>query len=75
MAAKKTEKQCDCITNVNKELAKTNGELDVLHFMMSGLTMVRIAVLKKSKDDRTKPISNMVPHFCPFCGTKYPKVS
>ncbi len=76
MAAKKTTKPkiCNCVAQANKGLERYNGEVDVAHFIIQGISLPKIAVVKKDDKIRQKP-PVLTPNFCPFCGKEYPKIS
>lgn len=60
---------CDCIDDINGELAKHNGKLS-LTFNFSGGTWPTLEVEKVDRKKRVRP-PLVIPTFCPFCGTKY----
>ena len=60
---------CGCISVINGELAKQNGQLG-LTFSLSGGTWPALVVEKKDRKKREKP-PVVIPTFCPFCGVSY----
>lgn len=68
---------CDCITYVNAKLAERNTQIMAsISFakddMSDSMEVPVIATEKVDTKKRGRP-AIMVPTFCPFCGTKYPK--
>ena len=65
---------CDCMTEVNKELAEHNTRLQSGFMLSKGLNKMTVkpllAVEKIDSKSRKKPMS-VAPTFCPFCGTAY----
>lgn len=65
---------CDCMTEVNKELAEHNTRLASGFMLSKSLRKMTVkpllAVEKVDKSKRAKPMS-VAPTFCPFCGTAY----
>ena len=77
MAAKKKKTlkvKCKCIATLNTALEPMNGELDLMHFLFNGVSLIQVAVVKKDTKNRMKP-ARVCATFCPFCGVKYPELS
>lgn len=67
---------CDCMTRVNEKLKERNTRLAVSFCLSSDLSdadaMLMIQTEKVDKGVRGK-VMTVIPTFCPFCGTKYPR--
>ncbi len=62
---------CDCIDQMNAELAKKNTQLNVAFSMMTGKTLgvVIDAGAIERKRNYHRPL--IIATFCPFCGERY----
>lgn len=69
-----SKKGCDCIHKTNRELAKRNGQIDLVLFLGKNITRPKVSVVKLDEKDKTKP-PFLLPNYCPFCGSKYPEAS
>jgi hypothetical protein len=62
---------CDCITNVNENLAERNMALDTM-LILSNPGGVTLSISTHWKDPAKKPRGQkpitLVVNFCPFCG-------
>jgi hypothetical protein len=62
---------CDCIDQMNAELAKKNTQLNVVFSMTTGKTLgvaVDVGPIEKKRNYR-RPL--IIATFCPFCGERY----
>jgi hypothetical protein len=68
--------KCDCMTKVNDGLKDRNTRLASTFILtrdlggMDCLPTLAVEKLDRSKRGRAMPV---IPTFCPFCGTKYPR--
>jgi hypothetical protein len=68
--------RCTCMEAVNDHLKPHNTKLAV-SFMLtgdrSGMDVLPMIMVEKIDSKQRKKPMNVVPTFCPFCGTKYPR--
>ena len=72
MPFKKELEMCDCLKQVNKDLAAYNGKVATSVFVTEDIGLkirVLIATEKVDKKKR-KPAPRLPAAFCPFCGEK-----
>lgn len=63
---------CDCIKQVNEELAKSQYPNTMVEPPLFGTPVAFVVTCKRDENVRAKPKVMMASH-CPFCGEKYPK--
>lgn len=64
---------CDCMKQINDELAQYNTRLDPVMALRDGtlhMAGVRIETVKIDSKKRGRP-KRLVASYCPFCGKKY----
>ena len=69
MATKK-KRDCKCVAEVNKALAKQGDELDVFFLLTTGVTRPKVATRRIDGDRRRSIV--LAATYCPFCGQEYP---
>lgn len=64
---------CECIRDVNAELAKHNGRLtEAFVFGLGKVSMSLLVSTEKIDTKKRQRVPHVFPSYCPFCGEKYP---
>jgi hypothetical protein len=71
----KLPKACDCVEQVNKQLAKRNAALDtslLMNFatMQASISPPRIQLRKVDSTRKRDRLPTLFAAYCPFCGKK-----
>jgi hypothetical protein len=66
---------CDCIKNIDTDLAATGQCLDATMFGQRKATVMLIRKDKWVHENRRSKPTRMIANFCPFCGESYAKAA
>lgn len=67
---------CNCMQSVNESLKERNSKLSISFCLSSGLSKMDalpIIATEKLQSKVRGSATIVIPTFCPFCGTKYPR--
>jgi hypothetical protein len=69
--------RCACMTAANNQLKSHNTKLAVSFIftrdLSGGMDVLPMIAVEKIDPRKRGKVMNVVPTFCPFCGTKYPR--
>lgn len=69
-------KRCTCMEAVNNHLKPQNTKLSVSFCLtrdLGGMDVLPMIMVEKIDTKKRQRTMNVIPTFCPFCGTKYPR--